>query len=114
MCRATLRDVPTAPLPTTQERLTVEIVGLLYLITQQLEQLMATEADLQATVDQIQSGVAAGVAALDTLAAKIADLTAQLAAGNLVTQDQLDALNTELSTARDALASAVTRDNPPA
>lgn len=57
--------------------------------------IMASEKDLQADLDAIQSGVTAVLAAQTAQAATIADLKAQLAAGTPVSQAQLDALDAE-------------------
>lgn len=64
------------------------------------------EKDLQAALDTIKNGVSDVVNRLTAQAAKIADLTAQVAAGTPVTQDQLDALTAEANEIAAVLTAA--------
>lgn len=66
-----------------------------------LENIMATEQDLQNDLDAIRDGVTTALTALN---ATIADLKAQIAAGSPVTQEQLDALDAEAKTIIAGLA----------
>lgn len=65
---------------------------------------MATEADLQADLDQIKAGVTAVATTIANQAATIASLQAQVAAGEPVTPAQLDSLKTEADGIVAALA----------
>lgn len=72
---------------------------------------MSTEAELQATLDSIGVTLTSEEGVISTLSTglaglkqQIADLTAQVAAGSPVSQEQLDALSTEATAIQDKTA----------
>lgn len=68
-----------------------------------LEQIMASQADLKAMLDNIVTQLSAVQAKEDAQAAQIKALQDQIGAGVPVTQEQLDGLFTESSQISDAL-----------
>jgi hypothetical protein len=74
-----------------------EILTLTRALDKKVDTLMSAEADLQAQLDAIQSGLAA-------VGTRITNLVTGLAAGQVVTQAQLDAMTTEAT----SIAAAVT------
>jgi septal ring factor EnvC (AmiA/AmiB activator) len=79
--------------------ITIDFPQLTQLLTQFLHRedtLMATIADVQAKVTTIGAAVHNINVKLDGVAAEIANLKDQLAAGSPVTQEQLDALDASL------------------
>jgi hypothetical protein len=85
---------------------------LVLAVYRKVRRIMTTEKNLQDTLDAIKDGVATVVDKLTAQAKTIADLTAQIAAGTPVTQDQLDALGTEATGIASALAAAVAPPTP--
>lgn len=79
-------------------------------LTRKVNRIMATEQDLQDSVDSLTSGVNSAVTELDALYA----LVIALPVGQVVTQAQVDSLNAQLNASRDALSAAVAKDAPPA
>lgn len=86
------------------DRTLAEILTHVRAIQAQGDQIMATEQELKADLDTIQTGVATVIAKVTAQAQTIADLQAQIAAGTPVTQSQLDELKTEA----DAIVAALT------
>lgn len=83
---------------------------MLQQINRKVDSIMATEQDLQDTMNAMSDGVNAAVAELDKLFA----LFSALPAAGAVTQAQLDALNAQAQATKDVLAAAVAKDAPPA
>ncbi len=81
--------------------LLTQIQALLKHVIVQGDLLMAKVEDLQADLDKLKADVSAR---LDALAATIADLKQQIAAGTPVTQEQLDALDAEVKAIDDSVS----------
>lgn len=82
----------------------VVILESLDALHRKVERLLMNEQDLQVALDGIKAGVTTVVDRLTAQAKTISDLTAQVAAGTPVSQDQLDALTTEAQGIVAALA----------
>ena len=78
-------------------------------LSDKVDTLMATEAELQADLDLIKTGVTTVTQLVTAQAQTIADLQAQVAAGSPVSQTQLDALKAEA----DAIVAALPAPAPP-
>jgi hypothetical protein len=85
-----------------------QILTRLGVLERQESTILMNEQDLQNDLDAIRIGVNNLLASATAQAATIADLRAQLAAGAPVSQEQLDALDTEARAIVAALAPLAT------
>lgn len=69
---------------------------------------MATSADLQSDVSTLLAAVQSLKPKLDTVVTLVSDLKAQVAAGQLITQADLDTLDATVKEAQAALADETT------
>lgn len=86
--------------------LLVELLDVVMLINRKQSYIMADIAALQAAADQISTDVGEAIVALDDLAAKVA-------AGETVSQADIDAITAKLTEASTNLDDAVATDDPP-
>lgn len=83
----------------------ITVVILQLLLLGGIVKIMATEKDLQDSLDNIKAGLQLVAGKLAEQTQTIASLRDALAAGALVTQEQLDSLEAEAQSIEDALNS---------